>query len=66
MATLNPRKKYRDTYDGRVQTGAAWIKELKGIVEDDHADYGIQSSVEEYLELWTMQNGECDHHLEEA
>lgn len=68
MATaLNPRKKYRDSHDGRVQTGAAWTRELEELVREDREEYGIKTpSVKEYIELYTMCNGEYDHQLKEV
>lgn len=63
---LNPRKKYKDTYDGTVRTGAGWMRWFKEVVEDDHRDYGMTTTVGEYLELFTSNSGECDHHLIEV
>lgn len=64
---LNPRKKYRDSYDGRVQTGAQWRKEFAELVRADRKEWGIvSSSVEEYEELYTLNNGEYDHELVEV
>lgn len=64
---LDPQKKYKDSYDGRVMTGAQWLKEFAEIVETDRSDWGIfTSSVEEYEEFYTMNNGEYDHALTEV
>lgn len=64
---LNPRKKYRDSYDGRVQTGTQWRREFAELVEYDRTDWGIfTTTVEEYEELYTMNNGEYDHELSEV
>lgn len=64
---LDPKKKYKDSYDGRVMTGAQWHKEFAEIVKEDRSDWGIlTSSVEEYEELYTMNNGEYDHELTEV
>lgn len=64
---LDPKKKYKDSYDGRVQTGSEWLKEFAEIVEYDRTDWGIfTTTVEEYEELYTMNNGEYDHALTEV
>ena len=64
---LDPQKKYKDSYDGRVMTGAEWLKEFAEIVEYDRTDWGIlTTTVEEYEELYTMNNGEYDHALTEV
>lgn len=60
---LNPKKKYKDTYDGTVRTGAGWIRWFKEVVENDMRDYGMNTTVCEYIELFTSNNGEYDHNL---
>lgn len=79
---LNPRKKYRDDYDGTVKTGAQWnkffIKEAEEYIEELKWDFerigktpakGEIPTLEDQIQ-WTrdmyLQGGEWDHYLREV